>query len=283
MLEKFLNYEIITIGHYSFQVYTLISLFAIFLAARFLTWIIRRFIFLNRKTSRIERGSAFSLYQISKYFIWVMAIGFALETIGINLTVLIAGSAALLVGVGLGLQQTFNDFISGIILLAEGSTKVGDVLEIEGDVVLVKSIGLRTSKVVNRDEIIILLPNSLMTNNKVINWSHQIKKTRFKINVRVAYGSNVDLVMSLLEESVREHPRITEKTNIEARLLDFGESSLNFQVLFYSEEVFRIGRILSDIRVIINRKFHEKNITIPFPQRDLHIRSEHGLKELANH
>jgi small-conductance mechanosensitive channel len=268
-----LNYEIFTIGDYSFRVYTLLHILVIILTAKVFIWFIKRFIFHQRKQNTMDLGNAFSLFQISKYIIWVITIALVLEAIGVNVTVLLAGSAALLVGIGLGLQQTFNDFISGIILLTEGTTKVGDVLEVEGDVVIVQSIGLRTSKVLNRDEIVILLPNSLMTNNKVINWSHQSKKTRFKINVGVAYGTDVDLVMRILEESVREYPGVTEKETVKARFVDFGDSSLDFQVLFFSEEIFRIGGVLSDIRVIINRKFIENNITIPFPQRDLHIKS----------
>jgi small-conductance mechanosensitive channel len=214
------------------------------------------------------------LYQIIRYFLWVISITLILESLGISITVLIAGSAALLVGVGLGLQQTFNDFISGLILLVEGTTKIGDVLQIDGDVVIIQKIGLRTSKGLNRDDIIVIIPNSLITTNKVINWSHQSKKTRFRINVGVAYGSDVDLVVKILEASALEHPDITDKNLIEARLIDFGNSSLDFQVLFFSDNAFRIEKVKSDIRKIINRKFIENNIVIPFPQRDLHIKSD---------
>jgi small-conductance mechanosensitive channel len=203
----------------------------------------------------------------------VISIVFILEAIGVKITLLLAGSAALLVGIGLGLQQTFNDFVSGIILLSERSIKINDILEIDGDIVEIQDIGIRTSKGMNRDGIYIIIPNSLITTNKVINWSHQSKKTRFKISVGVAYGSDVPLVMKILEESVFEHPDIIDKDPIEARFMDFGNSSLDFQVLFFSESVFRIEKIKSDMRQIINRKFIENNITIPFPQVDVHFRS----------
>jgi small-conductance mechanosensitive channel len=129
----------------------------------------------------------------------------------------------------------------------------------------------------------VIIPNSLITTNKVINWSHQSKKTRFRINLGVAYGSNVDLVIKILEESAFEHPDIMDKNLIEARLIDFGNSSLDFQVLFYSDNVFRIEKVKSDIRKIINRKFSENNITIPFPQIDIHFKPS-GLKidEITN-
>jgi small-conductance mechanosensitive channel len=197
-----------------------------------------------------------------------------LETLGVKLNVVLAGSAALLVGVGLGLQSTFNNFVSGIILLFEGSIRVGDILELDGDVIRIERIGLRTSKAINRDEIVIIIPNSLITSNKVINWSHQQKRTRFKIKVGVAYGSDIDLVIKVLKESALEHKDITDKSTIIARFVDFGSSSLDFELLFFSDNVFRIENVKSDIRKIIIKKFTENNITIPFPQVDMHIVSD---------
>ncbi len=114
----------------------------------------------------------------------------------------------------------------------------------------------------------------MITTNKVINWSHQTKRTRFRINVGVAYGSDIELVIKILEESAFEHPDISDKNLIEARLSDFGNSSLDFQVLFFSDNVFRIEKVKSDIRKIINRKFIENNIIIPFPQMDIYLKSK---------
>jgi small-conductance mechanosensitive channel len=113
----------------------------------------------------------------------------------------------------------------------------------------------------------------LITTNKVTNWSHQSRKTRFKINVGVAYGSDVDLVLKILEESALEHPDIFDKNLVEVRLVDFGNSSLDFQLLFFSKNIFRIEKVKSDIRKIIHKKFRENNITIPFPQMDVHMKS----------
>lgn len=272
-LKKILEFELISIGEYKIRVYTITFIILIILITVAILWLTRKTLFRKRVSKRLDEGNAYALFQIFKYVVWVIAIGFILETIGIKVTILIAGSAALLVGIGLGLQQTFNDIISGIILLSERSIRINDVLEIDGDIVQIQEIGLRTSKGLNRDEISIIIPNSLITTNKVINWSHQTKKTRFRINVGVAYGSNVDLVIKVLEDSAFEHPDILDKKFIEARFLDFGNSSLDFQILFFSENVFRIGKVKSDIRKIINKKFIENNITIPFPQMDLHLKS----------
>ena len=115
--------------------------------------------------------------------------------------------------------------------------------------------------------------------NKVINWSHQNNKARFRVDVGVAYGSDVEKVIKVLVESANEHADTVDKKMTHARLTNFGNSSLDFQVLFYSKNIFRIERIKSEIRRIINRKFIENNITIPFPQVDLHIKSDNTKKK----
>jgi small-conductance mechanosensitive channel len=274
IINDILQFELINAGQYKLRVATLFMVLLILAVMKVLLWLIKKSLFRKSRLNQFDSGNTYSLFQIIKYVMWVIAIGFILETIGVKVTVLIAGSAALLVGIGLGLQQTFNDVISGIILLSERSIKINDVLEIDGDVVKIQEIGLRTSKGLNRDDISIIIPNSLITTNKVINWSHQSRKTRFRIDVGVSYGSDVDLVIKILEESTFEHPDIFNRELTEARLVNFGNSSLDFQVLFFSKNIFRISKVKSDIRKNINKKFLENNITIPFPQMDLHLKSK---------
>ena len=271
-IRHFLGLVIFRFSDHEIKILTLLIVLFIFMGTKLLLWIIRKTIFRKQTVKRIEISNAYSLYQIIKYVLWIVSILFMLQTLSISITVLLAGSAALLVGIGLGLQQTFNDFISGIILLIEGTTKVDDVLEIDGDVVKIQEIGIRTSKGLTRDDIVVIIPNSAITTNKVINWSHQSKKTRFRISVGVAYGSDVDLVVKVLEASALEHPEISQKENIEARFVDFGSSSLDFHLLFFSDNVFRIEKVKSEIRKIINRKFNENNIVISFPQVDVHVK-----------
>jgi small-conductance mechanosensitive channel len=276
-LNSFLQFELLNIGKYEIKVINVVLILLVFLLTKFLIWLIKLAIF-RKRGDEFDHGNAYAIFQIVKYVVWVISIGFILDTIGVKVTVLIAGSAALLVGVGLGLQQTFNDIISGIILLSERSIKIDDILEIDGDVVMIQKIGLRTSKGLNRDEISIIIPNSLITTNKVINWSHQARKTRFRISVGVAYGSDVELVMRILRESALEHPEITETNQVEGRFINFGNSSLDFQLLFFSENVFRIEKVKSEIRKNINRKFIENGINIPFPQMDIHLRTDDTKK-----
>jgi len=274
IINDILQFELINAGQYKLRVATVCMVLLILAIMKVLLWLIKKSLFRKSRLKQFDSGNTYSLFQIIKYVMWVIAIGLILETIGVKVTVLIAGSAALLVGIGLGLQQTFNDVISGIILLSERSIKINDVLEIDGDVVKIQEIGLRTSKGLNRDDISIIIPNSLITTNKVINWSHQSRKTRFRIDVGVSYGSDVDLVIKILEESTFEHPDIFNRELTEARLVNFGNSSLDFQVLFFSKNIFRISKVKSDIRKNINKKFIENKITIPFPQMDLHLKSK---------
>ena len=272
-LNKFLEFELFSIGKYSLKVSILFWILIIILVTKIILWLVKKSLFRNKSLKEFNAGNTYSLFQIIKYLVWVVTIGFILETLGVKVTLLIAGSAALLVGVGLGLQQTFNDVISGVILLSERSIRIADVLEIDGDIVKIQQIGLRTSKGLNTDDISIIIPNSLITTNKVINWSHQTNLNRFRIDVGVTYGSDVEFVIKTLEESAKAHHQVDNKKLIEARLINFGNSSLDFQVLFYSSTIFGSDRMKSDIRRIINRKFNENNITIPFPQMDVYIKS----------
>lgn len=273
-LKNILNFELISFDNYSIKVYKIATIFVIIFGTNIILWFVKKILFARYKYQKLDEGTFYALFQIIKYVVWVIVFGLLLETIGVQVTILLAGSTALLVGIGLGLQQTFNDVVSGFILLSERSIKIGDILEIDGDVVKIQNIGLRTSKGLNRDDISIIIPNSLITTSKVINWSHQSKKTRFKIEVGVAYGSDVDLVTAILIESVAEHPAKFDKKLIDARLVNFGSSSLDFHLLFFSNNIFRIEKVKSEIRKIINTKFNENHIVISFPQLDVHINSK---------
>ena len=273
-IQEFLEFELLHIGNYVISVFTIVRILLIIIVITIILKLIKKALMGKNVIAKFDTGTTFAIYQIIKYTVWIIGFGLILETIGIQVTVLIAGSAALLVGIGLGLQQTFNDIVSGMILLSERSIKIDDILEIDDDIVKIQDIGLRTSKGLNRDQISIIIPNSLITTNKVINWSHQTKRNRFKINIGVAYGSDVDLISKVLIESALEHEDVRHREKIDVMLLDFGDSALHFQLLFFSEEIFRIEKIKSDIRKIIARKFKEHGIVIPFPQRDIHIKNK---------
>lgn len=273
-IQEVLDQVLFTIGKWSLKVHMLIMILFIIILAWILLWIVKKMLFRRSYVDEHEKGNIQAVYQIFRYVVWIAAFAFVLESLGVKVTLLLAGSAALLVGIGLGLQQTFNDIISGFILLTERTIRIGDVLEVEGIVIKIQKIGIRTSRGLNTDDISVIIPNSLITTNKVINWSHQDDKTRFRIDVGVAYGSDVDQVIQIMEESAFEHPDVYDRELTEGRLMGFGSSSLDFQLLFFSKNIFRIGSIKSDIRRILVRKFNENNIVIAFPQLDVHLKKE---------
>lgn len=274
-IKAVLQYEIIKTEKITFSLYNLIFLLIIFFATRFVLYVIELVFEDNVSNRKIEAGKSRSLFQIVKYLVWVIAITLFLESLGFSITFLIASLSALLVGLGLGIQNFFNDIISGIVILFDHSVKVGDVVEIQGELVgKVQEINLRTSKIITRDDVVVIMPNSRFTGENVINWSHNSFKTRFGVKVGVAYGSDVRKVEQLLIEAAVEHAKIDVEPKPKVFFRDFGESSLDFEIMFMTEEAFRVEHIKSDLRFAINQKFAENNITIPFPQRDVHFYKE---------
>jgi small-conductance mechanosensitive channel len=196
-----------------------------------------------------------------------------LDFMGINVSILIASSAGLFVGIGLGLQNIFNDIVSGLFLLFERSVEVGHVLEVDGLVGRVVDIRIRTSTIQTRDHIMIVVPNSHLITNSVINWSKDNSATRFTIKVGVAYGSDTRKVESLLLEVAAQHAEVMKTPTPFVKFVDFGDSSLNFELVFWSNNLWQIEIVKSQMRYEIDSKFRSSGVVIPFPQRDLHIKS----------
>ncbi len=271
-LKDILEYAFIKTESFNITVYNLVATILILLVTRIVIGIIhkvfKRKIYPNKN---IEFGKSHTIYQLTKYILWTIAIVLSLETIGIKITFLLAGSAALLVGLGFGLQQIFRDIVSGFFILFEGNLKVNDVVEVEEEIGRVKEIGFRTTKIESRDNIILIIPNSKFIDGKVINWSHIQKRTRFHVQVGVAYGSNVELVRKVLIESAINHSDVAKIPKPFVRFYDFGNSSLDFQLFFWTDRAFEVENIKSEIRFSIDKKFRENKIHIPFPQRDVHI------------
>ncbi len=268
----FLNKSIIKSENFTFLVYHIIVFYIIIVGTKVLLSIIETLINVKEQASQIERGKTKNIYQILQYFIYLIAIAIFVQSLGINITILIAGLSALLLGLGLGIQHLFNDIVSGIILLFDRSIKIGDVIEIKDELVgKVEKINLRTSTLVTRDDIEVIIPNSKFTADNIINWTYNKVQTRFFIKVGVAYGSDVRLVEKILTEIAKDHKDISDNPEPKVMFVDFGNSSLDFKLLFYSEVTFRIETIKSELRFEIDKKFRENKIRIPYPQRDVHL------------
>jgi len=255
-----------------FSITDVISAVLVILFARLALWVITQiFLYGLYNRNKIEIGAQYAINQLLKYVVYIIAFFIALDRLGINMTLVWGGAAALLVGVGLGLQQTFNDFFSGIVLLFERSVSIGDSVQINNEVATVKKIGLRSSELQTRENMTLIVPNSQLVNEKVINWNHYDAKTRFTVMVGAAYGSDTALVRKILLDVAKDNSNVVDYPSPVVRLIDFGESSLDFQLIFFSRNFMIIEDIKSDLRFEIDKRFNENGISIPFPQRTVHI------------
>ncbi|MFT6333501.1 MAG: small-conductance mechanosensitive channel [Halioglobus sp.] len=281
-LKKILEYRFINIGDFHLDLYNVATAVLIILFARFSMWSIGKVTNHFFKRKKIDVGRQYAFLQVVKYIIYTGSMLLVLQAVNISLSILWGGAAALLVGVGLGLQQTFNDLISGLILLFEGTVKVDDVIETDGIIGTVTAIGIRTSKVETLDHISILIPNSKLVGNKATNWSHNKASSRFQINIGVGYKSDVNLVTLLLLKAAREHKKILITPRPEVQFSDFGSSSLDFILHYYSYEFRRMDFVKSELRYRITELFRENSIEIPFLQTDLWVRNASDLVPLKN-
>ena len=272
-LKHILEFTLLKTDSINITIFNIAVIVVVFLGTWIITKVITKFFrrfFIKKK---IDQSRMTAISQLVGYLLYTLAIVVSLENMGINVSILIAGSAAFLVGLGLGIKQIFSDFVSGLILLFEGTVGIGDVVEIEGNMVgKVREIGLRTSHITTRNNIEVIVPNSMFVENRVVNWSSNRTPTRFLVNVGVAYGSDVKLVRDLLIKSAQNHPKILDKPAPFARFENFGDSSLDFALLFWTLEEFRVENIKSDLRFSIDAAFRENKVTIPFPQRDVHLK-----------
>ena len=266
-MEEFLKYTLFTFDGFSLRIIAIVKVIVWVFIVGILLKIIKSVVY---KTTRFDDAKRFSIYTLSKYVIIVFSFMVGLHLIGLDVSLLLAGSAALLVGFGLGMQNLFSDYISGLIILIDSSIKVGDVLEIKGLVCKVQQINLRTTTVLTRDDKWIILPNTDLTRNQLINWTHSDTTSRFSVSTRVDFSSDVDLVMSIMEQTAQNFEKIRTDPKPIVRFEEFAESSLNFTIHFWSDEVFRIENIKSDYRVLLLKNFNKENIIIPFPQRVIH-------------
>lgn len=273
-MKAFLNTVLIDTADFDITVYEVLVILLILLITFITSRILRRIFKTREKNKQFDPGRSHAILQIIKYVLWISAILISFQTVDIQLTLFLAGSAALLVGLGLGLQQIFQDFMSGVTILFEGTLKVGDIVEIRNDIVgKVIEVGLRTTKIETRDNIAMIIPNSKFVTDIVINWSHMEKKTRFHVDVGVAYGSDVEKVTQILLQCAANHHDISTVPKPFVRFNDFGESSLDFQLFFWTIDTFVVENIKSQIRYKINAAFKEQGVQIPFPQRDVHMKS----------
>ncbi|MDQ1269509.1 MAG: potassium-dependent mechanosensitive channel, partial [Thermodesulfobacteriota bacterium] len=226
--------------------------------------------------SGMAQGMQESITTISAYMIWTIGLLIALHAFGLNTASLAVAFGALGIGIGFGLQNIFNNFISGIILLFERPIQVGDDVEINGIWARVRKINVRSTIVQTYDNASLIIPNADLISNQLTNWSFKDKRIRRKISVGVAYGSDIELVRTILLQIAVDAPNVLRYPRADVLFTDFGDSALIFVLRLWTD-VDHMLEVDTDVRFRIDKKFRENNIEISFPQRDIHIRSIKGV------
>jgi small-conductance mechanosensitive channel len=273
-IKKFLDFEIFKMGGTIVTFWTLlylvVFLFLLFyLSGKLKKWLVETIL----TRGKMGLGARQAMATIIRYFVIALGLLIMLQTAGINLTTFQVLAGTVGIGVGFGLQNIASNFVSGLIILIERPVQTGDrivVGDIEGDIL---AINARSTTVVTNDNIAIIIPNSKFVTENVVNWSLTGKDVRFGVPVSVAYGSDLKLVVRLLEEVARDNPDVLASPPPSVRFISFGDSGLNLELRVWSTTLtHRKALLVSALNFAIYDKFAEYGVEIPFPQRDLHIK-----------
>jgi small-conductance mechanosensitive channel len=222
----------------------------------------------------VNAGMQVALVKLSKFVLMVLVILLALDAVGIDLTALTVFGGALGVGLGFGLQRIASNFISGFIVLFDRSIRPGDVITIDNKLGWVQELHARYVVVKDRDGVERLIPNETLITNEVINWSYSDRNVRLKIPVSISYDNDPEQALALLESAAQVSPRVLADPAPTTRLMAFGDSGIELELrVWIRDPEAGLGGVRSDINLAIWRAFKAAGIVIPYPQRDLHIRS----------
>ncbi len=272
---ELLNKPYFQIGDFAVTPITLVKaliyLLLIGLIARFFTRFLHRQI-LSR--TNLDEGQQYTIRRVTQYVILLIGLVIGLEAVGLNLASLAVFGGALGIGIGFGLQETANNFIAGLILLIERPVKVGDRVEVSNVDGQVVRIGARATWVRTNDNIVIVIPNSAFVTKEVINWTANDRTIRFLVPFGVSYKSDPDQVRDVVLQVARQSPDVLNDPPPDVIFTGFGDSSIDFELrVWTTTQIHRRPVIRSDVYFELFRAFRENGIEIPFPQRDLHLRS----------
>ena len=273
-LDQFFTYPLFIVN----QTPITLSSLVFFLVIMGIFWMVNTILrkFLNNRVLKrfnMPLATRYTLTRIIQYVFLFVGIIIGFQVIGINLSGLAVIFGFLSVGIGFGLQNLTSNFIAGLMLLFEQHIQVGDRITVgdtEGDVT---EINIRSTTIRSLNNIAIVVPNSEFISSTVTNWSHGDPKTRLEIDVGVSYNSDLETVIQCLEEAAKEHPQVLRHPRPEVLHLGFGDSSWNMRLWAWVDSPQGRRRVQSDIHCAIIKKFRTHNVEIPFPQRDLHVRT----------
>jgi small-conductance mechanosensitive channel len=266
--KKLLELEV-QLGTYSLSVLDGLVMVSVLVVTQLLLWVLMRLVNRWMRKREVELGKRFTIKRLIRTLVYIIGVVVALQTIGIDLSILLTGSAALLVGVGIGLQGFFNDVVSGFVMLFEGGLRVGDTMQVEGDVARVERIDLRSTRVVNRRGELLVLPNGQVLGQTVKNLSQGQEHTRVDISVTVEYGSDVNQVQDLLVAAAMGVEGVAKDQEIRVLLREFGDNGLRFELRFWTGDAWLREMTASEVRYAVEKALRESGVVIPFPQHVL--------------
>ncbi len=266
-----------TIGEFSLSVYMVVMVAVVLYLTNLISWILQALTDAHYMTPRkMDLGVKTALKRLLHYALFTVGFFVAVSMAGLDLQKFTIIAGALSVGIGFGLQNIVNNFVSGLILLFERPVKVGDTINIDDQWGTITRIGMRSTVFETLDRSEIIVPNSDLISQKVTNWTFTSNVSRIVLVVGVAYGSPLDKVLDILMRVAKEHPDILDDPLSSAIFTGFGESSIDFELRVWITDINKRLKAKSELGQAVDRYFREEGITIPFPQRDLHLRSIDG-------
>ena len=278
-VQRVLSFPLFHVGGAPINLYSLIALILVLIITAVVARKVRRLLelyFLRRLP--VEAGAQYAVASLTQYCLWVIGLLVGLRILNINLTAIAVVAGALGVGIGFGLQNVVANFVCGLVLLVERPIRVRDRITMESVEGNVRAVNFRSTLIETNDNISVIVPNSEFINKKVINWSIGDPRVRIHVPVGVAYGSNLETVTRSLLRVAAEAEGVLKTPVPEVRFIEFGNSSLNMELLVWTNEPAKHFLLRSQLNFAIDAVFRREGVEIPFPQRDVHVKSAGGLE-----
>ncbi|HUS27203.1 MAG TPA: mechanosensitive ion channel domain-containing protein, partial [Kofleriaceae bacterium] len=274
MLETLLDYlrePLVVLSGTQISALTLLTAILIIVVAKIASVVIGRSIERVLEVRDVDKGVRFAAGRIARYVVIVIGMFVAIGTLGIDTSAMMGAAAVLLVGIGFGLQKLAENFISGLLVLIERPVRKGDFIDAGGVLGVVDDIGLRATRVTSRDGVQVIVPNSHLMTNIVVNYSQPSHERRFQVDIGVAYGTDLELASKVILDVAKAEPKVLGTPAPEVRHMGFGDSSIHLILLIWIQEAKEDLIVGSRLRFALDKAFREHSIKIPFPQRDVHM------------
>jgi small-conductance mechanosensitive channel len=272
-LLEYLRTPLVVLSGTPVTTLTLLAALAIVVASRIIAALVTRSVERLLGARGLDRGMRFAVGKITRYTITILGAFVALGSMGVDISAAMAGGAVLLVGIGFGLQKLAENFISGLLVLLERPVRKGDFIDAGGVLGTVDDIGLRATRVVSRDGVTVIVPNANLITSTVVNYSVPTSARRIWVKVHVAYETDLDLARRALLEVATGEPLLATEPAPEVRHLGFLESSIELALVVWIREAKDDLIVLSNMNFAIDRAFRAHHITMPKPQREIHMRA----------